>query len=156
MWEGHPWCGKFTESIRAPGEKGRPRKMNPSGKDSAQAITRARILLKTDEVWTRCGRVSAGWPVNGAPMAELALLCLAPVRLPPLGVGAPGADGRRQVPVPGCWVLLTVMYVPNRHEPWWTAAACREIMPTVMKALISKAIRVTAIVVPVTLLLLLS
>ena len=33
-------------------EKGRLRKMIRAGKGSAQAITRARILLKTDEGWT--------------------------------------------------------------------------------------------------------
>ena len=33
-------------------EKGRRRKMIRSGRSSAQAITRARILLKTDEGWT--------------------------------------------------------------------------------------------------------
>ena len=33
-------------------EKGRLRKMVRAGRSSAQAITRARILLKTDEGWT--------------------------------------------------------------------------------------------------------
>ena len=33
-------------------EKGRLRKMARAGRSSAQAITRARILLKTDEGWT--------------------------------------------------------------------------------------------------------
>ena len=33
-------------------EKGRLKKMIRSGRSSAQAVTRARILLKTDEGWT--------------------------------------------------------------------------------------------------------
>ncbi len=36
----------------SPAEKGRLRKVIRAGKSSAQAITRARILLKTDEGWT--------------------------------------------------------------------------------------------------------
>ncbi len=41
-------CG-FHQSVQG---KGRLKKMIRSGRSSAQAVTRARILLKTDEVWT--------------------------------------------------------------------------------------------------------
>ena len=40
-------------------EKGRLRKMIRSGRSSAQAITRARILLKTDEGWTAAQAAAA-------------------------------------------------------------------------------------------------
>ena len=40
-------------------EKGRLRKMIRAGKSSAQAITGARILLKTDEGWTAAQVASA-------------------------------------------------------------------------------------------------
>ena len=36
-------------------EKGRLKKMIRAGRSSAQAVTRARILLKTDEGWTAAG-----------------------------------------------------------------------------------------------------
>ncbi len=35
-------------------EKGRLRRMIRSGRSSAQAVTRARILLNIDEDWMRC------------------------------------------------------------------------------------------------------
>ena len=44
-------------------EKGRLRKIIRAGRSSAQAITRARILLKTDEGWT-AARVSAALDVS--------------------------------------------------------------------------------------------
>ena len=44
-------------------EKGRLKKMIRSGRSSAQAVTRARILLKTDEEWT-ASRVAASFDVS--------------------------------------------------------------------------------------------
>ena len=44
-------------------EKGRLKKMVRSGRSSAQAVTRARILLKTDERWT-ASRVAAAFDVS--------------------------------------------------------------------------------------------
>ena len=44
-------------------EKGRLKKMIRSGRSSAQAVTRARILLKTDEGWTT-SRVAAAFDVS--------------------------------------------------------------------------------------------
>ena len=44
-------------------EKGRLKKMIRSGRSSAQAVTRARILLKTDEGWT-ASRVAAAFDVS--------------------------------------------------------------------------------------------
>ena len=44
-------------------EKGRLKKMVRSGRSSAQAVTRARILLKTDEGWT-ASRVAAALDVS--------------------------------------------------------------------------------------------
>ena len=41
-------------------EKGRLRKMIRSGRSSAQGITRAHILLKTDEGWT-AAQAGAAW-----------------------------------------------------------------------------------------------
>ena len=46
-------------------EKGRLKKMIRAGRGSAQAVTRARILLKTDEGWT-AARVAAAFDVAGA------------------------------------------------------------------------------------------
>ena len=43
----------------SPAEKGRLRKMIRAGRSSAQAITRARILLKTDEGWSASQVASA-------------------------------------------------------------------------------------------------
>ena len=45
----HPW---FKRSMVSGQEKGRLRRMIRAGRSSAQAITRALILLKTDEGWT--------------------------------------------------------------------------------------------------------
>ena len=44
-------------------EKGRLKKMIRSGRSSAQGVTRARILLKTDEGWT-APRVAAAFDVS--------------------------------------------------------------------------------------------
>ena len=44
-------------------EKGRLKKMIRTGRSSAQAITRARILLRTDEGWT-ASRVAAAFDVS--------------------------------------------------------------------------------------------
>ena len=44
-------------------EKGRLKKMIRSGRSSAQAVTRARILLKTDEGWT-ASRVASAFDVS--------------------------------------------------------------------------------------------
>ena len=44
-------------------ENGRLRKMIRSGRSSAQAVTRARILLKTDEGWT-ASRVASAFDVS--------------------------------------------------------------------------------------------
>ena len=44
-------------------EKGRLRRMIRSGRSSAQAMTRARILLKTDEGWT-AAQVAAALDVS--------------------------------------------------------------------------------------------
>ena len=47
-------------SVRpAPREKGRLRQMIRSGRSAAQAITRARILLQTDEGWTAAQAATA-------------------------------------------------------------------------------------------------
>ena len=42
-------------------EKGRLRKMIRAGRSSAQAITRARILIKIDEGWTAPQVATAPW-----------------------------------------------------------------------------------------------
>ena len=44
-------------------EKGRLKKMIRPGRSSAQAVTRARILLKTDEGWT-ASRVASAFDVS--------------------------------------------------------------------------------------------
>ena len=44
-------------------EKGRLKKMIRSGRSSAQAVTRARVLPKTDEGWT-AARVAAAFDVS--------------------------------------------------------------------------------------------
>ena len=47
----------------SPGEKGQLRKMIRAGRSSAQAITRARILVKTDEAWS-ASQVAAALDVS--------------------------------------------------------------------------------------------
>ena len=46
------WCRRSTESGWQHRKRGRLRKMIRAGRSSAQAITRARILIKIDEGWT--------------------------------------------------------------------------------------------------------
>ena len=53
---------KFEVRLRT-AEKGRLRKMIRAGRSSAQAITRARILLKTDEGWS-ASQVAAALDVS--------------------------------------------------------------------------------------------
>ena len=48
-------------------EKGRLRKMIRAGRSSAQAITRARILIKIDEGWTAPPRWPPHWTCRSGP-----------------------------------------------------------------------------------------
>ena len=69
-------------------EKGRLRQMSRAGRSSAQAITRARILLKTDQGWT-ASQVAAGTPdpVTDSPGLDGAALgCRRPDKPEPRNV----------------------------------------------------------------------
>ena len=98
-------------------EKGRLKKMIRPGRSSAQAVTRARILLKTDEGWT-AARVAAAFDVSERTarrakrrycQRQLKIERFRQLRIDPLVVGGKFRQPRIDPPPFSCSAKMSVV-----------------------------------------------